>query len=93
MTSPPPTVYGDWGEAWVSLPGLLERHRTSRATSAEADGLTVWRLDVRGQGPAGLISSEAVRGSLLQPLAQHSPLPASLPSSSHGPVPCASVWV
>ena len=93
VTSPPPTVYGDWGEAWVSLPGPLEQHPTGWAASAEADGLTAWRLDVQGQGPAGLASSEAVQGSLLQPLTQHSPLPAAQPSSSHGAVPCASVWV
>lgn len=93
MSHPRHRLCRDWGEGWVSLPGLLEQHRTSWAASAEADGLTVWRLDVQEQGPAGLASSEAVRGSLLQPLAQHSPLPASLPSSSHGLVPCASVWV
>lgn len=50
MCHPPRLCQGDWGGAWVSLPGPQERHPTGWVTSAEADGLTVWRLDVQGQG-------------------------------------------
>lgn len=50
MCHPRRLCQGDWGEAWVSLPGPQERHPTGWVTSAEADGLTVWRLDVQGQG-------------------------------------------
>ena len=79
-------------------PGLVCRDRKNGIPQA---GWLQQRLMVSQSGgwtskakvPAGLSSSEAVVGSLLQPLAQHSPLPASLPSSSHGTVPCACVWV